>query len=162
MRSSPNGLPRILIGALSIACAGVLGCRSHERMTALPPNSDLSISEQSNADNRSLNCEKQAARVAAWRGRTIDEDIHEPSWISHFSHKYRACYVLVTNSLPVPNIAPPLVMELWDAFDATLLAESTTDPRAEVRESFCRINISEDPFTSCEVANYFIREYMTH
>jgi hypothetical protein len=128
----------------------------------LRPSSDSPIAEHSDADNRSFNCDKQAARLAAWRGRTINEHTHEPSWISHYSDKYHACYVLVANSLPVPNSPPPLVMELWDAFDATLLAESTTDRRAEMRESFCRINIAENPFTSCAVADFFIRDYMMH
>jgi hypothetical protein len=112
--------------------------------------------------DRAIECDRQAARVAAWRGRTIDDHLHEPAWIGHYSDKYDACYALITQSFPVPPGEPPLVAELWDAFDAALLAESTSDPRVEMRRRFCRIDLSDDPSTSCAVADFFIHEHMAH
>jgi hypothetical protein len=55
----------------------------------------------------------------------------------------------------------PLVTELWNASEATLLASFTTDGRPDMRRDFCRIELSENPFTSCLTAEFFIRQHVS-
>jgi len=57
---------------------------------------------------------------------------------------------------------PPEVKELWNAFEATLLATATSDARGEIQRDFCRIDVADDPFTSCRVAEFFIRQRLTN
>jgi len=84
--------------------------------------------------------------------------------LAHHSEKYDQCYVLIEYRIPVARgIAPtPLVSELWDAFDATVLARWTDDPRGSARRSLCQVTLGDDPFTSCAVSKYFIDEHMRH
>jgi hypothetical protein len=121
------------------------------------------IAAPGGSGDRTTACDRQAARVAAWRGRSIDGRVHEPSWIGHYNDRDKVCYALLALTIPAANSGPPpLVLELWNAFDAALVAESTADPRAEMQRAFCRIDVSEDPFASCAVADFFIRDRMTH
>ena len=83
-------------------------------------------------------------------------------WSAHHSEKYDECYVLIEHRISVERGVAPVVSELWDAFDATILARWTDDPRASARRSFCQVTLGDDPFTSCAVSRYFIDEHMTH
>jgi hypothetical protein len=109
-------------------------------------------------------CETQAARMAAWRGRgPIGAPVQEPAWLGHYSVRDDVCYALIAGKAAVTNgEAPPLVTELWNAFEATLLATSTSDGRAEMRRDFCRIDLAEKPFTSCLVSEFFIRQHLAN
>ena len=82
-------------------------------------------------------------------------------WVGHYSHKYDQCYVLIDRHVFLPGSAP-VVSELWEAFEAAILAEYTDDARTTIRRSFCQVALSDDPFTSCEVSKYFIDEHMKH
>ena len=111
-------------------------------------------------------CDAQAARVAAgsvWSGSSIDRGEDRPlRWVAHYSEKYDHCYVLIDHRIRVHNDSAPIVSELWDAFEAEVLADYTDDVRIRVRRSFCQVALSDDPFTSCAVSKYFIDEHMRH
>jgi hypothetical protein len=101
-------------------------------------------------------CKVQAARVAA-RGLDTPAAI---GWQVHYSSKYDHCYVLVDYELTVENDTPAVVSELWDAFEATMLAACTNDGRTSVQRRACFVAESEDPSTSCAVCRYFIDDHM--
>jgi hypothetical protein len=107
--------------------------------------------------DRAALCREQGVQLAAWRGRSVDP-AHPPAWISHYSTKYDVCYALV--ALAIPDARLSFVTELWDVFGAAVLAASTTDQRPEVRRRFCQVDLSDDPFTSCAVADFFISTHM--
>jgi len=115
---------------------------------------------------RERRCEVQAARVAAdglWRSDSTDgADDGALRWVAHYSEKYDQCYVVIDRRVPVHDGARPIVSELWEAFEATVLAGYTHDARATMRRSLCQVDLSDDPFTSCAVSKYFIDEHMTH
>lgn len=102
--------------------------------------------------------------MAAWRaGRTAGAPLHEPAWLGRYSRRDEVCYALIAGKVPLADgQPPPLVTELWDGFEATLLATFTTDGRAEMRRDFCRIDLAENPFTSCLVAEFFIRQHVAN
>ena len=101
--------------------------------------------------------------MAAWRGRDpIGAPVQEPAWLGHYSVRDDVCYALIAGRVAVTNGDAPLVTELWNAFEATLLATSTSDGRAEMRRDFCRIDFAEKPFTSCLVADFFIRQHLAN
>jgi hypothetical protein len=114
--------------------------------------------------DRSAACERQAARMATWRGgATGGTPVHEPAWLGHYSDRDDVCYAAMTGSVVVADGEPsPLVTELWNAFEATRLASFTSDGRAEMRRDFCRIDLAENPFTSCLVAEFFIRQHLAN
>jgi hypothetical protein len=124
------------------------------------------MDDRSGDGQRRTGCEAQATRVAArgmWRGsRTNAAQVELLRWAGHYSEKYDECYVLIDHVVPIRNGDAAVVSELWDAFDATVLAESTDDPRALVRRNLCQVNLSDDPVTSCAVSRYFIDEHMSH
>ena len=98
-----------------------------------------------------------------WRGVSMDRAHDAPAkWAGHYSGKYESCYVVLEFRFPVRDGAAPLVSELWDAFDATVLAAWTGDERVPVRRRFCQVALSDDPYTSCAVSKYFIDEHMAH
>jgi hypothetical protein len=108
-------------------------------------------------------CETQAARMAAWRARrTEGAPAHEPAWLGHYSGSDDVCYAVIAGKVPVADGEPPLVTELWNGFEATLLATFTSDGRAEMRRDFCRIDLAENPFTSCLVAEFFVRQHLAN
>ena len=119
-----------------------------------------------NGWERVKRCDAQAARVAAgsvWGGSSIARDGDRPlRWVAHYSEKYDHCYVLIDHRITVHGDSAPIVTELWDAFEAEVLAEYTTDVRIKIRGSFCQVALSDDPFTSCAVSKYFIDEHMRH
>jgi hypothetical protein len=114
--------------------------------------------------DRTLECERRAARMAAWRGQTAGGAPGlEPAWLGHYSSRDDVCYAAVAGNVTVANgEPPPLVTELWNAFEATLLATFTSDRRAEMRRDFCRIDLAENPFTSCLVAEFFVRQHLAN
>jgi len=149
------------------SAAALPGCRGdrraapHERVT-LPATIQSAVARDEPLD-AAARCRSQAARIAAWRGESIGRDRDQAvNWVSHYSEKYDACYVLMNYRAPIRHGAAPLVAELWDALDATVLAASTGDGRREIRRDFCQVNLSDDPFTSCAVAQYFVDEHMAH
>lgn len=106
---------------------------------------------------REAECPAQAGRVAAheWgHGRLI-------GWQAHYSPKYDHCYVLLEYRTDVANEAAVAVSELWDAFEARVLAEHTRDRRPAVERAVCQVTEDDDPFTSCAVSGYFISQHMT-
>jgi hypothetical protein len=109
-------------------------------------------------------CDERAQRFAegpVWRrGPAFEESDRPLRWTAHYSPKYEACYVLVDRRGERASAA--VVSELWDAIELEVLAEYTDDADAAVRRSDCQVTISEDPFTSCAVARYFVDEHMRH
>jgi len=111
---------------------------------------------------RGAGCDAQAARFAendVWRSSTGDRLVRH---VAHYSGKYDECYVLLERTFFVPASSPPVVSELWEAFDGTSLAVFTDDGREAMRRSFCQVTLSDDPFTSCAVSKFFIDEHMGH
>ena len=82
--------------------------------------------------------------------------------MSHYSEKYDDCYVLLDHNVHVQDGAAAIISELWNPFEATVLAEYTSDARAAMQRRFCQVDLSDDPFTSCLVAKYFVDEHLTH
>lgn len=96
-----------------------------------------------------------------WRRSATPSESDRPlRWTAHFSPKYDACYMLVERRGDGGALA--VVSELWDAVEIEVLAEYTHDSDAAVRRRHCQVTLSEDPFTSCAVAQYFIDEHMRH
>jgi len=102
--------------------------------------------------------------MATWRsGGTSGVPVHEPAWLGHYSGRDDVCYAAVAGSVATTEgEPPPLVTELWNVFEATRLASFTSDRRAEMRRDFCRIDLAENPFTSCLVAEFFIRQHLAN
>jgi hypothetical protein len=155
---------------ITFGAALLSGCRRDQ--PAKPdrlPRPQMAVASMPDAaeiKNRTTECAAQAARVAAhgvWRGSSMKRPADGPlRWVGHYSEKYDECYVLIDQVVPVQNGAAAVVSELWDAFDATVLAEATDDHRTSVRRSFCQVTLDDDPFTSCMVSKYFIDEHMSH
>jgi len=120
--------------------------------------------DTTSTSDKSAACDAQAGRMALWLGRgAIGTQVQEPAWLGHYSERDDVCYALIAGKAAVTNgDAPPLVVELWNAFEATLLATSTTDGREDMRRDFCRIDLAEKPFTSCLVADFFIRQHLAN
>jgi hypothetical protein len=136
------------------------GAPLHVEAEQTTPSAPVPMSE------RRRRCEGQAARLAAdglWRrgspGGGDDRPLH---WVAHYSEKYDQCYVVIDRRGQVHDGAQPIVSELWEAFDATVLASHTNDPRASIRRSLCQVDLSDNPFTSCAVSKYFIDEHLAH
>lgn len=154
---------------LAVEAVAVSGCRRNADATPhcvmpttvslAPPASLATVSE------RAKRCGAQGARLAA-RGMSLggSNDGHDTPLrsVTHYSEKYDHCYVLVDRLFPTQTGAAPVVSELWDAFEADVLAEYTDDPRSAIRRRFCEVFLSDDPLTSCAVARYFIDEHMQH
>jgi hypothetical protein len=103
--------------------------------------------------------------MATWRsGGTSGVGVHEPAWLGHYSGRDDVCYAAVAGRVATAEgePPPPLVTELWNVFEATRLASFTNDRRAEMRRDFCRIDLAENPFTSCLVAEFFIRQHLAN
>lgn len=157
--------------AVIAVCAAALMSHAHVKVRLKPDTSGSAVvftpdtpTEAADPIDRKLGCARQAARMAEWRGRgTSGVQVHEAAWLGHYSDRDDVCYALMTRNVTT-NVSgePPLVTELWNAFEATLLATSTNDRRADVRRDFCRIDFAEDPFTSCLVAEFFIRQHMAN
>jgi hypothetical protein len=129
---------------------------------AVPASATLEPNAASSID-RTLECERQAARLATWRGRGAGgTPVDEPAWLGHYSGRDDVCYAAMAGSVAVTDGEPPLVTELWNAFEATRLASFTSDGRADMRRDFCRIDVAENPFTSCLVAEFFIRQHLAN
>jgi hypothetical protein len=110
-------------------------------------------------------CETQAARMAAWCRRIASgASGHEPAWLGRYSSRDDVCYAVIAATAAVANSeqTAPLVTELWNAWEATLLASFTSDGRPEMRRDFCRIDLSENPFTSCLTAEFFVRQHLAN
>jgi hypothetical protein len=156
-----------ICASLTIAVILTSGCR---RLTeaARSDHRDATTPVAVSAVNRRgrERCEVQAARLAAanlWRGRSLDPaDERLLRWVSHYSDKYDDCYVLLDHQIGVQNGAAAVVSELWDGFGAAVLASYTQDRRSTIRRQFCQVDLSDDPFTSCLVSQYFVAEHMTH
>jgi len=83
-------------------------------------------------------------------------------WTVHYSEKYDQCYIRITRQIAAGEAAASIVVsELWDAFDAVVLA-SHADANDRIGRSYCQVALSDDPFTSCMVSKFFIDEHMTH
>jgi len=148
--------------SLCVAFAALLyaaaGCRSQERpATASVPRAVVRVEREQ--DRVSL-CGEQAVQLAEWRGRSVDP-AHPPAWVSRYSTRDDACYELIALAVPNASDRMSFVTELWDVFGAAVLASSTTDRRPEIRRRFCQVNLSDDPFTSCAVADFFIATHLT-
>jgi len=154
-----------------LAVVVVSGCKRHSEpvgsdrapSTPLPLVSHLDRGRDASAPaNR---CEAQGAHLAAdrlWRRSMDPAKDRLLHWVSHYSEKYDGCYVLLDHMISVQNGAAALVSELWEPFEATVLAEYTTDTRTTMQRHFCQVDLSDDPFTSCLVAKYFVDEHLTH
>ena len=81
-------------------------------------------------------------------------------WVSHYSEKYDDCYVLLDHNVHVQDGAAAIISELWNPFEATVLAEYTSDARAAMQRRFCQVDLSDHPFTSCLAADFFIRQHL--
>lgn len=159
-------------GAVVLTLAAVVssGCRRNAQVAPdrLPPTrvQAAPMAPRGEAWQPSTGCAAQAARVAAhgvWRGSSMNRAHDGPlRWAGHYSRKYDECYVLIDQLIPIQSGGAAVVSELWDAFGAMVLAESTDDPRTSVRRSFCQVNLSDDTFTSCAVSRYFIDEHMNN
>jgi hypothetical protein len=155
-----------------VALSAVAGsaCRRdaqmHGKSDARFADSSASSDSRVESTTRRTGCAAQAARVAAhsgWRATSGARSNDRPlRWTSHYSEKYDECYVLIERAVPVQQGSDAVVSELWDAFGAAVLAESTADRRSTVRRSVCQVNVSDEPFTSCSISRYFINEHMTH
>lgn len=155
---------RVVGAGLLMSAAAVATLVSREPRTILyPPVIAVPVAEPVSPGDRKVGCARQAVRVAAWRGRRTGDRAGETTWISHYSDRDDVCYALIADRVSTANgQAPPEVKELWNAFDATLLATATGDRRGDMRRDFCRIDVAGDPFTSCPVAEFFIRQRMTN
>jgi hypothetical protein len=155
-----------VVGAgLLISAAAVATFASREPPTMVYPRvAAIAVAEHVTPVDRKVGCARQAVRVAAWRGRnTVGDYATDPTWTSHYSERDDVCYALIADSVPTANEQPPPeVKELWNAFEATLVATATSDQRRDVRRDFCRIDLADDPFTSCPVAEFFIRQRMSN
>ena len=85
-----------------------------------------------------------------------------PRWEAHYSEKYDQCYVLIDRRISDRSGAQAVVSELWEAFDAALLAIHTASTDEAVNHGYCQVSLSDDPFTSCMVSKFFIDEHMQH
>jgi len=135
------------------------------RLTPDTPSEPVRLKPDTTSDrDKSSSCDAQAARVALWLGRgTISAQVHEPAWLGHYSERDDVCYALIAGRVALATgDSPPLVTELWNAFEATLLATSTSDGRTDIQRDFCRIDLAEKPFTSCLVADFFIRQHFAN
>jgi hypothetical protein len=164
-------LPRAVIVALAVAAASSApACRrSAPDVPARAPQSagaPVRGAARAQPPDRRTGCADQAARVAAhpgWRTPLVGRPPnHARRFTDHYSEKYDECYVLIERAVPVEHGADAVVSELWEAFDAAVVAEFTSDPRADVRRSVCQVSVSDQPFTSCRVAQYFIDQHMQH
>ena len=110
--------------------------------------------------DRSTRCDEQAGLVAASTMRREDRK-RPPRWEAHYSEKYDQCYVRIDRIVDNAG-APAVVSELWEAFEAALLAVHSADGGDTTTRSFCQVSLSDDPFTSCMVSKFFIEEHMQH
>jgi hypothetical protein len=150
----------LLAALVLVAVATGTACR-REPQVARPPSIVAAVPAPRPNVDRASGCERQAARFAAWREQSRGGGA--VSWVAHYSTRDDLCYALLALAAPVGRERQPaIVTELWDVFGPTLFAESTADPRPEARRTFCRIDLSEDPFASCEVTEFFVREHMAH
>src|SRR5262245_44910807 len=154
---------------LTLGTGLVSGCRRNTSATPArspAPVPVAPVTTRSDVLEVAKGCEAQAARVAShgtWNGSPMRRAADAPlRWQGHYSTKYDECYVLIDHLIPVEKGAAAVVSELWNAFDATVLAECTNDPRTRIRRNFCQVSLSDDPFTSCLVSKYFIDEHMSH
>jgi hypothetical protein len=150
---------------LSVACAAILAssCRANApaRKPIEPQTSDTVASASKSDDiDRSTRCHEQADRVAASTMRREDRK-RPPRWEAHYSEKYDQCYVQIDRIVDNAG-APAVVSELWEAFDAALLAVHSAEGGELTTRSFCQVSLSDDPFTSCMVSKFFIDEHMQH
>jgi hypothetical protein len=147
----------------SVAALVAASCRGHAPEGA-PVDSRRSAAvaaTSSDGDDRdpSARCDRQVARLVASTMRG-DDRARPPRWEAHYSGKYDQCYVRIDRLVGAAG-AQAIVSELWEAFDAALLAVhsaggKTIDPR------YCQVSLSDDPFTSCMVSKFFIDEHMRH
>ena len=149
------------IVSIGVALAALLctfaGCRSQER-PATAAKAAATERVEREADRVAL-CGEQAVQLAEWRGRFVDP-ARPPAWVSRYSPRDDVCYELIALAVPNAQDRVSFVTELWDVFGAAVLASSTTDRRPEIRHRFCQVNLSDDPFTSCAVADFFITTHM--
>ena len=146
------------------------GCRRAQRKADVAntsrPAADAVLPHLLTVDSpvHATGCPDQAIRMmrAGWFRSVHDPRVDVVRFQDHYSPKYDQCYVLVDTSVSVANEGAAVVSELWDAFDATALALCTDDERTVLRRRFCQVTIGADPFTSCGVCRFFIREHMAH
>jgi len=162
MTAAVKRLPVMIVAAVFAAA----GCRTR----ATPPREAgaphagprSTASSDDGPRRRASGCGAQAARFAAnnlWRSSTRDRLVRQAA---HYSDKYDECYVLLDRTFSVPGGPAPAVSELWEAFDGVVLAVFTAAEDATTRKSFCQVALSDNPYTSCAVAKFFIDEHMTH
>jgi hypothetical protein len=148
--------------SICVAAVVAAACRANAPSAHVEPNVARQAAAASDADgqDRLKSCEAQAARLAA---RTIRRENREgpPRWEAHYSRKYDQCYVRI-DRIVASAAAGAIVSELWEAFDAALLAVHSTDGSDAATRSFCQVSLSDDPFTSCMVSKFFIDEHMQH
>jgi len=121
--------------------------------------------------DRMKDCTTQADRLAAragWAGSKLGSNTNQ-GWQSHYSAKYRRCYALVSEMVPFAD-SPALVYTLHDAFENTVLAGNTNDPRENIQHTFCTINTPGATFgqiaewngkKGCEATAAWIEDRMT-
>jgi len=148
--------------SISVAAVVAAACRADAPPAHVEPNVARRAAIASDADgqDRLKSCEAQAARVAARTMRREDRE-SPPRWEAHYSRKYDQCYVRIDRVVAGAS-AGAVVSELWEAFDAALLAVHSTDGSEAATRSFCQVSLSDDPFTSCMVSKFFIDEHMQH
>jgi len=162
-----DGISRELITRslwLSFLAIVVSGCRVEGPPAAhVDPHPVNAVAKSSGGDapGRPGRCEAQAARVAASTVRREDRG-RPPRWEAHYSEKYDQCYVLIDRRISDRNGAQAVVSELWEAFDAALLAIHSASTDEAVNRGYCQVSLSDDPFTSCMVSKFFIDEHMQH
>jgi hypothetical protein len=150
---------------LSVACAAILASSCRANAPARKPlesqtSGAVASASQSDDRDRSTRCDEQATLVAASTMRREDRK-RPPQWEAHYSEKYDQCYVRIDRMVDNAG-APAVVSELWEAFDAALLAVHSADGGDATTRSFCQVSLSDDPFTSCMVSKFFIDEHMEH
>jgi hypothetical protein len=96
-------------------------------------------------------CTQQADKVAE-RGEFASDPL-TLRWVNHYSPFYRRCYVQITK---VPNsVIPAQWVELYDAFEGTVIAMCTSPP-FDV-PSVCSIQEQ----VSCGACQAFVKDHMT-
>jgi hypothetical protein len=160
-----NGIYKeFVVQTVSISVAAIIGaaCRADTPTAHVEPRvaSQTGVTADREGRDRSKSCEAQAARVAERTMRREDRE-SRPRWEAHYSEKYDQCYVRIERVIDNDG-ARAVVSELWEAFDAALLAVHSAEGAEMTTRSFCQVSLSDDPFTSCMVSKFFIDEHMRH
>jgi hypothetical protein len=149
-----------LVELLLLVAFVTSGCRGNSTAPAnVEARAPVARPATRDAVDRAQGCRAQADRIAQSSLRGDDRPLH---WTPHYSPKYDQCYVQLERRIGGRDGSSLVISELWEPFEAVVLAVHTTDAHDRARRSYCQVALSDDPFTSCMVSKFFIDEHMQH